>query len=215
MGAALLGGQASAATIQFTATDDGTVKTFGGDSVDTTSDTISVVQSGVNIVNGVLEFDLGAIGPGATVNAASLSLALARPVSNAIGATAEVDIFAYGGDGAVTIADFGAAGTQVFDGSIPTGGSQLDIFNFNLTQLLPLQAQLGGLLTLRLETDSFASLAFLSMEQGFGAAFSPILTIDFTPAPTNPVPIPGALPLFAAGLASLGFARSKQRKPKA
>ncbi|MEM7669578.1 MAG: hypothetical protein AAF317_10585 [Pseudomonadota bacterium] len=214
VGATLLAATTSAATIGLTPLDDGTVRVFGGDEVETTDGTLTLLQSGQNITNSVLEFDLGPLGASATINSMTLSVALDRLVSN-LGPTAEIDIFAYGGDGAVTLADYDAPGTQVFDASIPTGGSQLDMVSFDLTDVAPFQSQLPDLVTLRLETDSFASIVFLSMEQAFGAEFSPTLTIDFTPGSVTSVPIPGALPLFAAGLAMFGCTRSRKRKAKA
>jgi hypothetical protein len=60
----------------------------------------------------------------------------------------------------------------------------------------------GNLLTIRLETDSFASIQFGALENTTLAAAS--LTVDYT-APSS-VPLPAALPLLAMGLAGLGFA---------
>lgn len=202
-----LSGVAHGATATLNPTADGDVQTFGGDDVNTVNTVISFTQSGGLVRNGVLEFDLSSIADGSTITGVSLDLTLARFVSN-IGTSAEIDVFAYAGDGVVDISDF-SGGTQVFDGSTPTGGNAGDVRSFALTDFATFESMLAAnLLTLRLETDSFASFQIGSLESTSLAAAS--LTVDYIAAATSDVPLPAALPLLAVGLAGLGFAARRR-----
>jgi hypothetical protein len=64
-------------------------------------------------------------------------------------------------------------------------------------------------LTVRVETDSFASFQIASLENGTFAA--PQLTIDYTPAVTQPptIPLPAGFPLLLAGLGVFALVRRK------
>lgn len=220
-------GAAQAATMTFTPTADGDVQTFGGDDVDTTDTTLSFVQSGGLARNAILEFDLSAIADDATINSATISFTLTSFVTNT-GTESNVDVFAYNGDGTVDIDDFDATATQVVDETIttsffetitlPSGGTfpsrvlttaAGDVLSFMFDTVAPVSSALAGdLLTLRVETDNFASFQFAALENGtFDAAQ---LSIDYTPAVTTPpVPLPAGLPMLLAGLGAFAWVRRK------
>lgn len=216
--AAILGGMiswgayAEAATFDALLTADGDVQTFGGDSVETAGAAIAFTQSGGLIRNGILEFDLSGLADDVTVNSATLSITLTRFVSNTGSNPAAIDIFAYNGDGAVTLDDFDAAGTQVADTTTATGGVAGDVRAFDFSDVIPVTGALADdLLTLRIETDSFASINFAALENTSLAAAS--LSIDYTAAPTTtPVPLPAGMPLILAGAAAFGVLKRRQSK---
>lgn len=197
-----------AATVDLTPTADGDVQIFGGDSVETTNTAIAFTQSGGLARNAILEFDLSSIANGSTINSVTLDLTLTRFVSNLGSAPAAIDVFAYIGDGVVNIDDFAATGTQVADTSTPHGGTGGDVRSFSLSVASVFtDALVGDLLTLRIETDNFASINFAALEN---SGFAPAnLSIDFTPPST--VPVPAALPLLAAALGLFGFAGWRRR----
>lgn len=195
---------ANALSFNINPTVDGDVQVFGGDSVNTTNTGIAFTQSGGLIRNGILEFDLSGIANGSTINSASLDITLTRFVSNTGSNPAAIDVFAYNGDGVVNIADFNAAGTQVVNTTTPQGGSSGDVRSFTFTSVAPIAAALiGDLLTLRIETDSFASILFASLENA--TLDAALLKINFTEPVVSVVPLPAALPLFGSGLAVMGF----------
>ncbi len=211
VGAAAAFGLAAFSTAAFGATAtltpiaDGDVRTWGGDVVDTTSTVIEVVQSGGLVNNGVMVFDLSSIADGATISSVSLAITLNRFVSNTGGNPGAVDIFAYGGDAAVTIDDY-SGGTQVFDGTTPTGGGGGDVRSFSQGNMALFESLLiGDLLTIRIETDSFASIQFAALEHPSLDAAA--LTVDYTVGAD--VPLPAALPMLAVGLAGLGLLRRR------
>ncbi|MET1416040.1 VPLPA-CTERM sorting domain-containing protein [Roseibium sp. HPY-6] len=198
----------SAATMTINTVDDGWVQTFGGDTVNTSDTTVSVSQSGGNIFNGIFEFNLAGIDDNATINSVAFEWTNTRFVSN-LGNSAEVDLFAYLGDGTVTVSDFDAAGDQVADTSVSTGGSPGDVTMIAFTDLnMFTTALLGDLLSVRFETDSFASFQIASLENQDWAAAR--LTVDYTPGPVSAVPLPasGLLLLGALG----GVAGLRRRK---
>jgi hypothetical protein len=89
---------------------------------------------------------------------------------------AAIDVFAFAGDAVVDIADY-SGGTQVYDATIAHGGTGGDLRTFVLSDMTTFEILLvGNLLTLRLATDSFASVQFASLENTvFDAA---ALTVD-------------------------------------
>ncbi len=201
---------ANAITLSINPTADGDVRISGGDSVDTTDTGIAFSQSGGLIRNGILEFDLSGIADGSTINNVSLDITLTRFVSNG-GSTAEIDIFALNGDGVVNIADFNSLGTQVVDTTTPTGGVAGDVRSFGFTSVAPVAAALlGDLLTVRIETNNFASIIFASLENTILNAA--LLNIDFTAPAVSAVPLPAALPLFGSGLAVMGFVGWRRKR---
>ncbi|MCA9230249.1 MAG: hypothetical protein KDA57_06335 [Planctomycetales bacterium] len=179
-----MAGIAGATTYTLFPTADGDVQTWGGDSIDTTDTRISLTQSGGLIRNGILEFDLSSIPDSATINSATLEFTMTSVVSNTGGNPAAIDIFAYNGDGVVDIADYAAAGTQVADTTIPNGGSTGDVHSFSLSPVAPVVSALSSdLLTLRIETDSFATFSFASLENTIHDAAR--LKINYVPEPTS------------------------------
>ena len=201
---------AQAAQVVLTPTADGDVQVFGGDSVQTGSEVISITQSGGLIRNGIYEYDLTSIADNATITKVTFEVTLNRFISNTADETA-VDLFLYGGDGNVTIADFDAAAVQVFDGTTPTGGSKFDVRSFEFSETASLQDLLGGdLATLRFETDSFASIALLSIEEMEEGDRTPRLIVAFDVPTTAELPLPGALPLLISALGAGFFARQRR-----
>ena len=193
---------ASAASVDLMPTADGDVQTFGGDDVNVSATHIAFTQSGGLIRNGILEFDLSPIADNATITAARLDITLTRFVSNTSG-TAAIDLFAYNGDGIVDINDYAAPGIQVADTTTPTGGVAGDVRSFNFTTVAPIaDALAANLLSVRIETDNFASINFASLENAVLSAAN--LHIEFTP-----VPLPAGLPMALSGLALMGFARRR------
>lgn len=198
--ACFLTGAAHAATFTLAPTDDGYVRTFGGDTVDTTDTRVSVSQSGSNITNGILEFDLTSVPDAATIVAARLDVTLVAFTSNTSTNPANIHIFGYNGDGSVTIGDYGAAaGPAVVSTTTPQGGSAGTELSFSFATLSPVTAALpGNALTLRVETDSFATFRFASLENASLDAARLVIT-------TAAVPVPAGLPFMVAGLAALGW----------
>ncbi|MGQ8364406.1 hypothetical protein [Glaciecola sp. 1036] len=197
-----------AAIINLTATADGDVQTFGGDSVNTTSNRIAITQSGGLIRNGIFEFDLSAVDDGATINSVTFSVMATRFVSNTpSNPTSAVHLFGYNGDGVVNIDDYDASATQIYSSTVPTGGVDGDLFSFTLTDFAPVaDALLGNLFTIRFETDSFASFNFASIDDTSFDYLFPSLSIDYTVSQTNPNPNPDPVSAPAmAGFLSLAL----------
>ena len=185
-----------------TPTADGDAQTFGGDDVDTTDTVIAFTQSGGLVRNGIMEFDLTSIPNSTTITSATLEITLTRFVSNTGGNPAAIDIFAYDGDGVVDIADYDAAGTQVADASTPVGGVAGDLRSFSLSPLTPFSdALVSDLLTLRIETDSFASINFAAIENA---------TYDAAKLKINVIPEPDCLVMI--GIACLGLVATRSKR---
>ncbi|MEO0634439.1 MAG: VPLPA-CTERM sorting domain-containing protein [Pseudomonadota bacterium] len=204
---------AQAATVTLTTVDDG----LTGQNVVmqlptvTNGTAIGVAQSGSLLSNGIFEFDLSSIGAGATINSVSFTWTNTRFISNTGGNPAQVDLFAFAGDGSVTDSDHTTAGVQVADTSVPGGGSAGDTDTVSFADLSVFPGALtAGFLTLRFETDSFASINVAALENTtFDAAR---LTVDFTPGTTPPaVPLPAGLPLMLAGLGAFAWVRRRQQ----
>lgn len=201
---------ANATTVSLTTIDDGSIRTWAGPVVDTTSTGVAVTQSGGLIRNGIFEFDLSSIADNAVINSVVFQWINTRFVSNTGGNPAAVDLFTFLGDGVVTLADYSAAGTQVVDSSTPAGGSGGDVDSFAFSDLSDVTAALlGDLLTIRFETDSFASISVASLENTTHGAAQ--LIIDYTAAPA-PVPLPASLPLAMIGLMALAGLGCNRRK---
>lgn len=197
---------AQGATIELSPIADGDVQTWGGDSVDSTDTFLTVTQSGGLQRQAILEFDLSAVDDAATIISATLEFTLIGGISNiASYPTAAIDIFAFNGDGIVDIGDYSTPGTQVVDTTTPKGGAGGDVRGFGFTELSPIQlALVGNMLTLRIETDSFATINFAALENSIYDQAS--LTINYSVAA---VPIPPAFLLMASGLALFGGIRRR------
>lgn len=202
-------GPATAASLTFNPTADGDVQLFGGASVNTTNPTLFFTQSGGLERRIILEFDLSAIPDTATINSVDLTMSLTTPIIGAF-LPADYDVFAFNGDGVVDAADFSASKTQVVTSTITEPENSGLVIARSFSDLAPVLAALSGnLLTLSVETNSFASGNFVSIDSGNPSSF-PSLSVDFTPVAA--VPIPAALPLAVTGLAALGFAGWRKRR---
>lgn len=202
---AMLSPNAFAASVDLSPTADGDVQIFGGDDVDTTDTILGLTQSGGLARNIILEFDLSSIADDSTITSARIDFTLTRFVSQVGDNPAAIHVIAYNGDGTVDIADYAAAGDAVLDTDTPKGGTGGDVRSFTFDDIAPLMAALSGnLLTLRVETDSFASINIASLEN---ATYDPVnLHIEFTP-----VPVPAALPLLLSAGVLLGTWGKRRR----
>ena len=171
----------------FTATADGRTRTFGEDTVETMAARLSVAQSGGLVDNVILEFDISAIGAANTLSAASLVLVHDGFLSNIGQTPVPLETFVYAGDGVVDIDDFDAAGVNAGNFSVPldsvSDGDQL-VFDFtDLTEFQSIIDAGTGLVTVRLETNSFATIQFASLENTSFAA--PVLRLESVPEPSS------------------------------
>lgn len=176
--------QTVAADEIFTVMNDGDVQTFGGDDVNTTDDRLSTAQSGGLIRNIILEFDLSSLGAGTVVNSGTLNLVKFGLQGNTGGNPVPLELYAYTGDNIVNLADYDAPGTAIGTNSVPLGianGTAVDIV---LSDIAPIQSVVdgSGLLTIRIETNSFGTLELASLENGSGFN-APELSLNVTAVP--------------------------------
>lgn len=206
---------AAATTVTFLPIADGSVRLFGGEQIDDTSTSISLSRSGALDIRAVLEYDLSGLPTGAIITEASLAFTLTGRVSNTGGNPAKIDIFAFGGDGLITAADFDAIATQVVDSSTPLGGSAGDVRSFAFDTVAPIEAVLpGGALALRIQTQNFATVGFASLENATRSAAVLSVTYDApTDAPT-PIPLPAGAPLMIGAFGLLAALRGRKTNPR-
>ena len=169
----------------FITIDDGRTRVFGGDEVDTTNESLTLTQSGSLIDNVILEFDISSLSASALLSSASLSLVQDGFASD-IGSTAiPIEAFVYAGDGVVTIDDFDALATNIGDFSVPLSVTDGDVLTFDFADLSEFQSIVASgaeFLTIRLETNSFATIGFASLEDPVFAP--PTLRIESVPEPS-------------------------------
>ena len=130
--------------------------------------------------------------------------------SNTGGNPAVFDAFVYLGDGVIDITDHTTAATQVINSTVPNGGVRGDQETRAFSSLTTVQSAINGagLLTLRLETDSFASLSYFSLENTDADAIPAQLNITYN---TAAVPLPASLPLLGAALVGVAAFRRRTR----
>lgn len=188
---------------------DGYVQFNGvlGYEVNTTSPIMGTVRSGnSNVRNTIYEFDLGAIPNGSIIDAVSLFVTTSQTLSNS-GSQASVSFVGFAGDGVVSTADHEneVAGTALATELFTVGtvsGTLLEI-DLGSAGVDLVRSLLGSdLLTLRSQTVNFVSFAIASLEHPSLASAS--LVVDYTP-----IPLPGALVLFAP--AALGLWTRRRR----
>ena len=198
---------ANAAVVSLNPTADGDVQTYGGNDVNTTSSSLSFTQSGGLQRHAILEFDLTSINDATSISSASLDLTLSRFVSNTGTSAAAIHVYGYMGDGIVDINDYSEPGTLMLSTTTPQGGSGGDVRNFSFTNIVPIQSALtGNKLTLRIETDSFASIQVSSLEStNYGPAVLNVSTV-------SAVPEPSTIALMAGGLGLVGSMAARRRK---
>ena len=205
-------GVATATFIDATSLGNITVSDPDGDLVFTSVSSTSSLRvrwRNVNFLNqrdafrSVLEFDLSAVTPGATIDSAILTITPTQVGSSAGGA--DFDFFGYVGDGVLGLADADAGTVLVENVLVPnTNPFQVDFTAF-------LQGVIDG-------GDSIVGINIRSADEGvtnntFDEEFrsngsgtsstvfpGPQLTISFTP---NAVPLPGSLWLTGLGLLAL------------
>ncbi len=178
-----------AATSLFIPTADGDVQTFGGDSLDTSDVRLTTTQSGGLERHIILEYDLNTIPSGSTVTSASIELVKDGGFANTGSNPIPLNFFLFLGDGTVGISDFGAAATAAGTLSIPiASGTPANgtAFSHNFSDNSAIQSAIDstGLLTVRIETDSFATANFASLENT-SELIAPTLTVNFVPEPSS------------------------------
>ena len=159
---------AAAALITLAPIADGWVKLFGTDELVTAGDPLRLFTSGGLQKRVILEFDLGAIPEGSTIDSAVLAVVrngtfsvTAPPVALAI------HLSGYSGDGVVTFGDYDTAGTSlgVFS-EVETQPNGTE-FSWSLTSVDPLQDALDSandLLTIRAVATNIGILHLVSLE---------------------------------------------------
>ncbi|MEM1422401.1 MAG: hypothetical protein AAGH64_00200 [Planctomycetota bacterium] len=177
------------------ASADGAVQFSGvlGFEALTDGPSISTRRSGGNNVrHGVFEFDLSSIPAGATITGATLRLTTAGLISNTGGNPADIEFFAWAGDGAVTEGDHGdqpmPEGSLVADESYPSDGTipintLLDIPFDSLAELQGALDADAPFLSVRSQTFNFATFNVHSLETDNSAVLRPTLVVEYVPSP--------------------------------
>ncbi|MEX2479331.1 MAG: hypothetical protein WD928_00575 [Gammaproteobacteria bacterium] len=189
---------------------DGYVQFNGplGYELNTTSSVLGTVRSGANNVrNSVYEFDLGAIPNTATIDAVSLFITTSQTISNTSGSEASVSFVGFAGDGVVSSTDHQneTAGSALTTEAYAVGTASGTLLQIDLGSagVDLVQSLLGSdLLTLRTQTVDFVTFNIASLEHPSLAAAA--LSIDYTP-----IPLPGALGLFAPAAFGLWMRRRR------
>lgn len=179
------------AIVNILATADGDIRSSTGipGKFDTVDSTALSVGPNFDLQRGAIEFSLGAIPKGATINSAAFitSVDITAGTGNIT-----VDFGAYPGDGIIEAADATASNSIVgsytrdatsivnFDASIPIDNTAIQsIFNSH---------KYVGLNLWRDPASSAQALGFSSLENGNGFARPPTLAIDYTVVPEPSVP---------------------------
>jgi len=159
----------------------------------------SVNNNGFISFTTAMEFSLGAIPAGSTVNSATLTTF----INNSEGAR-DLQINGYAGDGSVQLADF-AIESLVANFNIGPGFSPLIVDTTSLvTSILAANGQFGGF-NVQEDPPNVLNFLVMSLEQPLTS-----LAIDYT-APVA-VPEPASLTLIGVGLVTTGACRWRQRR---
>lgn len=192
----VLAATATAQTISIPASVDGDVVFQGalGFNVDDADSRVSTSRSGPNAVrNGIYEFALNSLPSDAVILSATLQLTTDGLISNT-GPSADVNYFAFVGDGAITENDheLNTVGTQVAADTYATGGSGVPIgtvLDVDFADLTPLQDAVtngDSFLAIRSQTVNFVTFNVDSLENTEGDLV-PTLVVEFVPEPATAV----------------------------
>ena len=158
----------------------------------------SVNNNGWTSFRTALEYDLGALPAGATINSASLD-ALLYPSDS----TRQLALNGYAGDGTVDLGDFAFNG---FLGARTVGPTPTAL-NFEVTIFLSQLYSSGSAFAgFNFREDPANQFNFLVMWFSMNGDNAPALSVDYTV-----VPEPAGLPLFGLGMALLVLTRRRHR----
>lgn len=200
-------------SVDLLASADGEVQfsgTLGFEAFDANPSLRTARSGGNNVRHAIYEFDLSSIPAGATVTGATLRLTTFGLISNTQ-ATANIDFFAWQGDGAITVEDHGdqampfgsLIAQEEYDagaGGVPSN-TLLDIPFDSLSVLQSAIDDNASFLSVRSETFNFATFQIHSLETTNSAVLRPTLVVEY-------VPTPGAAALLALG----GLAATRRRR---
>lgn len=198
-----------ASTVTFETIADGRVKTANGAVAETGDAVISFANEADWAA--IFEFNLSSLADDVTITGARFEYTITNPTAGKFGSgSSTVNLSTFLGDGEVTAADHGAAGAQVYSGSLAWGGTAGDVISYTLSDLTDVRAALqNDLLTIRNKAGLFSHIYVASLENATHSAAR--LIIDYEEgAPVSAVPLPGTLPLSAAAM--LGFVALTRRR---
>lgn len=172
--------------------DDGSIQFSGSLGYTTTTEEPDVRfarSGGNNVRDAVFEFSLATLPSDAIITGAVFQFQNAGTVSNTGGNPAPVEAFVFAGDGMVTDNDHQnlTAGDAAGMTSLPIGsgtpvGSLIEL-TLDASVIQSIVDADADFLTLRLQTQNFATVRVTSLENDADAAVAPALRLDFIPAP--------------------------------
>ena len=178
---------ANADTMEIVAIADATVDSNGALGQEIIEDAESIETSmsgGSNISDGLYEFDLGPIPAGATIESATLHFRTAFLVANT-SSEAPIEIFGFTGNGTLELSDQANSGAVLAATSFPAPTPANTNLEIELTNLIPLNTVISDgnsndFLTVRSETENFATFRFDSLESGDADAVPATLVVTYS-----------------------------------